>query len=147
MQATIETYLEQFRRALEAQDVDSQQEALSDAREFLEAEFEECRRTRPDLEEAEAFELVCQRFGSVDAVARAYDHAEGPSAAKAFHRTSRRWSYAPGWKVSCTRCGRSADLGSVAPLTVRWMAWARLKFGLAWCSTCRRPTWIRYWKA
>jgi hypothetical protein len=147
MNQAIESYLEQLRRSLEAHDVDHQKEALDDAREYLEAEYEECKRSRPDLDESHAMELVCRRFGDVETVANAYDRAEGSTRAKTYHRWSRRFSYAPGWKVTCSGCGRSADLASVAPFTVRWMAWSRFKVRLGWCTECRRLVWLRHWKS
>ena len=47
--------------------------------------------------------------------------------------------YAPGWRVHCTKCGRTRDAAGVG--TTKTSASARKCYTLGWCSNC---SWLRF---
>jgi len=139
MNPRIEEYLELLREALSEARIDTSANAVADAREFLESELWECRRERPELSEAEAFELVVAKFGTPDQVARAYRESEPPlEGFLGWYRKMSRFSYAPGWKIRCGRCQRVGDYARSAPFILRWGARSFGKWVFGWCSECRR---------
>lgn len=147
MKAPVDAYLDALWRELERRGVVDAYDALDDAREYLDSELWRCRSARPELDEPEAFERVAAKFGTPAEVARATKEAEGTGPAWLERvRRLRRFSYAPGWKIGCTSCGRSGDLEAAAPFSVRWLArsWKKLTGG--WCSECRRLRFLKIWR-
>lgn len=148
MHPLVEEYLNRLRDALRHARVETAADALADAREFLVSELWTCRKERPELSEAEAFELVVTKFGRPERVAREYVAAEPPlDGFLGWYRRMSRFSYAPGWKIRCGRCERSGDYARSAPLTLRWGARSLGRWVLGWCSECHRLRILRVYRA
>lgn len=121
-----EQYLSELEGALKRTPGVVPAEALADAREFLDAETNRLRGRIPD-------ERIHQRFGQPEEVAAAYAAGEPP--------VCERPGYAPGWRVMCIRCGRSAPADCVG--IVRTGAWSVGKCTIGWCRRCRFFTILR----
>jgi len=89
-------------------------------------------------------ELV-ESFGLPEAVARAYlEPAQEAEVRKPPPKS--RFHSAPGWKLSCTSCGRTRDADQVGPFFIRRGAWSKGKYLLGYCRGCQRPRFIRLWR-
>ena len=129
-------YRHRLRRAFRRQRIPMEEEGVADFDEFLREAF--------DTREPGYDELV-ESFGLPEAVACSYldpareSESRRPPPKSPLHQ-------APGWKLSCTRCGRTRDAEQVGPFFVRRGAWTVGKFLLGYCRGCRRPRFIRLWK-
>jgi hypothetical protein len=127
-------YLEELELALKSQPGVSPEEALSDAREFLINDVEALARCGegPD-DDAALYQRFVATFGLPADVARQYAEQALP--------VSQRPAYAPGWRICCTKCGRSAPLAHVG--WTRIGARSRHKYTLGFCRDCRRLRFLR----
>jgi hypothetical protein len=117
-------------------DVPLEFEAIRDFDEFVASAFDG---------RAPRYEELVEAYGMPQAVVRGYlelsrQEAEHEPPARPFHD-------APGWKLTCTRCGRTRAADRVGPFFVRrgavyWFS----RWLLGWCRTCRRPTVVRLWR-
>ena len=48
---------------------------------------------------------------------------------------------APGWSVTCTKCGRTRTLTEIGG--IRYRATKNTRHRLGFCSACRKPRWLR----
>ncbi len=137
MKATLPAPVHEYLRALElelkqASGV-SPEEALSDAREFLINEHDRLLRHQPDIGYQELMQRFVENYGTPQQVAADYSATS--------HKSLELPGLAPGWRLSCTTCGRSkpADRAGV----IRLGAASRHKYVLGYCSNCRWIRWIR----
>ncbi|MBL8820043.1 MAG: transglutaminase domain-containing protein [Planctomyces sp.] len=109
-------------------------QVISDAREHLVRDLEALIQAEPGLRIDELYDHFVQSYGLPDVIADAY--AEGSSATQ-----TRIPGFAPGWRISCPKCGRSAP-AAAAGMT-RIGARSVGKRVLGWCSECRWPRLLR----
>lgn len=128
----VQMYLEALELELKKQVGVSPEEALSDAREFLQNNWESLSLAEPGLQEGDVYAHFVETFGSPESVAESYADTADPF--RPFVH-----GYAPGWRVCCTKCGRSAPAGKVG--ITRIGACSSHKYTLGFCRTCR---WIRF---
>ena len=127
-------YLHQLEGALKQQAGITPEDALTDAREFLSQDLVSLRRSEPGLSNEETYQHFLTTFGTPEQVAQSYcDFAE--TNFNALRGT------APGWRICCTRCGRSApaDQAGITRIGARSIH----KYVLGWCRECRRLRWLR----
>lgn len=147
MTGPVDTYLSALQHELQRLGVAEMYDALNDARQSIVAELWRCRASRPELDEPTSFACVIDHFGGAEEVALAYKHAEGHgSPLQERIRRLRRFSYAPGWKITCPKCKRTSDLESVAPFSVRIGAQSVGKSMLGWCLGCGQPRMLRLYR-
>ena len=135
LSAPVRRYLEELEPLLKSQVGVVPEDALSDAREFLQASYESLQRSEPGQTDDEVYELFVSTFGSPEQVAQGYadDSSRFPL------RLPK--GFAPGWRICCTRCGRSAPAAKVG--IIRIGARSYHKYTLGWCSSCRRLRFLR----
>jgi hypothetical protein len=126
-------YLEQLERELKRTPGVSPEEALSDAREFLESELLSLRDEIPTHSDEQVLEHFLQVFGPPEQVAAAYAEAAEPA--------STRPGNAPNWRICCTHCGRSAPADQAGIVRIGARSWH--KYCLGYCRECRRLRWLR----
>jgi hypothetical protein len=129
----IQRYLEALELELKRYSGVSPEEALSDAREYLQNQQNSLLRAEPTLDDDALYAHFVQSFGPPEEVAAAYAETAGERA-----ETSR--GYAPGWRICCTTCGRSAPLSKYG---VRIGAASVHKYTLGYCRGCRWIRWLR----
>lgn len=135
MHAAAQLYLDRLRRALRRMNVPLAAEAIEDAREFLASEC-----AGGDV----TYSRLVQTWGPPAAVARAY-RDQSQAAGVRFRKTWYR--HAPGWRLTCLRCGRTGELQRNMALGWRIGAGALASFRLGFCRECRRPRVLRLWRA
>lgn len=127
-------YLEEFEQELKDRPGVSPEEALSDAREFLLSDAAALARSGEGPgDDDELYAHFVARFGTPADVAGQYATHATPFRA--------RRGYAPGWRICCTKCGRSAPLAKVGG--VRIGARSVHKYTLGYCRDCRRLRFLR----
>jgi hypothetical protein len=129
----IQKYLEALELELKRHSGVSPEDALSDAREYLQNQQDSLLRAEPSLDDDALYARFVESFGPPPEVAAAYaesagDEAETPP------------GYAPGWRICCTTCGRSAPLEKYG---VRIGAASYHKYTLGYCRGCRWIRWMR----
>jgi hypothetical protein len=129
----VRRYLEELELELKQQPGVSPEEALSDAREFLISRMHGRARSGEGPPEQELYDHFVATLGAPSSIAQHY-------AAHA-HPFQRRPGLAPGWRICCTRCGRSAPLAAVGG--IRLGAKSFHKYTLGWCRDCRRFRFLR----
>ena len=112
------------------------EDALCDAREFLQREhdtFDQAGvRSIPEV-----FNHLVDTFGQPAEVAAQYEDA----AVEFIGQTNLGLSHAPGWRVCCTRCGRSAPAKDAGITRIGAISWH--KYTLGWCRDCQWFRWLR----
>lgn len=103
------------------------EDALADAREHLQSEAG--RSLLPDKRLLAHFHAS---YGTPADVAQAYNPGLG---------LEKKRGYAPGWRISCAKCGRSAPLDRLP--VIRAGARSRGKFILGFCRGCGWLRWLR----
>lgn len=126
-------YLDELELALKQHAGVAPEEALSDAREHLEADWRSLHDRDPGLGDTAIYEHFVAEFGSPQDVARGFAEPEERSASFAGH--------APGWRIRCTRCGRSAPAARIGIWRIGARSWSKYLPG--WCRGCRRVRWLR----
>ena len=109
------------------------EDALADAREFLDRDYAALCSSEPSLTDQEIFDHFVESFGAPSAVAQAYESAS--------YSGTQRAGYAPGWRISCTKCGRSAPASKAG--IVRIGARSHHKYVVGYCRDCRWLRWLR----
>ncbi len=132
-QPAVRRYLEQLELELKKIAGVVPEDALCDAREFLIGDVEALERSGKPPSEREHFQWIIENFGAPEVVAQQYaDHAN-PFPAK--------HGFAPGWRICCTKCGRSSPLASVGAIRIGAKSWH--KYQLAFCRGCNRVRFAR----
>ena len=126
-------YLTELEHALKHQAGVVPEDALSDAREFLESDWQSLRRCDRELAEDAIYDHFVESFGAPADIARAYADEAKP------HRSL--VGFAPGWRICCTRCGRSAPAARAGVVRIAARSWH--KYVLGWCGDCGRLRWLR----
>ncbi len=112
---------------------------MTDAREFLNKDLQSLRNSEPGIGDEEIYQHFVSTFGDPEAVAAQYEDAEYEDAAKS--PRLKTGGYAPGWRISCTKCGRSAPAAKAG--ITRIGARSSHKYVVGWCSDCRWLRWMR----
>ena len=133
LDSVVRTYLEELEHQLKQLPCVEPEEALSDAREHLQNELDSMGARRFQLSAEERMAHLTDVFGDPEQVASQYAEAAGPAA--------RLGGYAPGWRICCTRCGRSAPAAQAG--IIRIGAWSWHKYIGGYCRGCRRFRWLR----
>lgn len=128
----IVSFLEEVELELKRMDGLAPEEALSELRAHLAAEVSSHAHEGPERTSAQWRRRFVSSLGEPWQVARDFAQAE----------PGRRVGHAPGWRIACSRCGRSTPLDRV-PGAIRVGARSWHKYTLGWCSSCRRPRWLR----
>lgn len=107
---------------------------LRDAEEHLIRDCDALLRVEPGLDEESVLNHFRQSFGEPNEVAKSYEQFSDtrPSAIPAT---------APGWRIYCPRCGKSAPAKQRG--ITRIGAWSFGKRVLGWCSECNRLRWLK----
>ena len=129
------SYLEQLERSLKLKCGVVPEDALDDARAHLERHCRSLREENPEIDPEEMLDCLIENFGSPAEVAEQYESEAEPLLRE-------RAGYAPGWRICCTRCGRSAPATSVG--AVRIAARSLHKYTLGWCQGCRGLRLLRF---
>ena len=108
------------------------EDALCGAREHLCREYSALLDSTHNCTDELAFDNLVSSYGDVEAVANQYETAAKPN-------LLRLPGYAPGWRICCTRCGRSAPAAKVGITRVE--ATSAGKFVGGWCHDCG---WFRW---
>jgi len=124
----VEAYLRELEIELKKVPGIVPEDALADAREHLQGEAD-----RSLLPPERLLADFRRTYGTAADVAAAYSPADG------LHL--KRRGYAPGWRICCATCGRSAPLDRLP--VVRMGAYSRGKFILGYCRGCRWFRWLR----
>jgi hypothetical protein len=126
MPPAVRRFLEELEIELKQRSGVSPEEALSDAREFALSELAALDRSGEGLDEDAVYDHLVERLGSPSDLAREYGDLAGPVPDRA--------GYAPGWRICCTRCGRSAPLAKIGGIRVA--AKSCHKYTAGWCRQC-----------
>lgn len=120
-------YLEELEVSLKAKSGVIPEDALDDARTHLERTCQEFHDAGDDRSDEELYARLVEEFGEPQLVARQYqDEAESV--------LTLRHGYAPGWRIYCTTCGRSAPASAAG--IIRIGARSYHKYVLGWCRGC-----------
>lgn len=140
----VDRYLRELELALKGKCGVVPEDVLSDTRDFLLAHLESQsadppargdRKQEDREQEVDAlYQQFVESFGSPERVAAEWERTEGTP-------RSRRSGIAPGWRICCTRCGRSAPADKVG--ITRIGARSTHKYVVGWCKGCRRLRWMR----
>jgi hypothetical protein len=109
------------------------EEALADAREFLENEFSLLCAQPQAMTDEQLYEHFLSVYGAPAQLAAGYGEAATP--------VRERSGYAPNWRICCTHCGRSAPAAKAGIIRIGARSWH--KYVLGWCRECRRPRFLR----
>ncbi len=126
-------YLQQLELAVKQIPGLSPEEVLSDAREFLVEDAYALERSGEPPNESEHWEHILQRFGAPDQIAAQYSAQIEPVPTRA--------GYAPGWRICCTTCGRSAPLAAVGGIRIG--AYSKHKYTVSYCRNCHNLRFFR----
>lgn len=133
MPPAVRKYLEQIELELKQLVGVSPEEALSDAREFLMQDAAALARSGEEPDEDAHWRHILQEFGEPKQVALQY--------ATPVELRNKRLGYAPGWRICCTKCGRSAPLAAIGG--IRIAAKSCHKYTLGYCRGCGWLRWMR----
>jgi hypothetical protein len=106
------------------------EEAISDAREFLLSDYDALVRSAELPDDQSHYDLIVESFGTPKEVASQYKSATVPTP------ECKTPGYAPGWRICCTKCGRSAPLAAVGGTRIG--ASSVHKYILGYCHDCKR---------
>ncbi|PQO41061.1 hypothetical protein C5Y97_03615 [Blastopirellula marina] len=93
----------------------------------MERTCQEFQEAREDLSDEELYARLTDEFGEPHLVALQYQDEAEPL-------WNRRQGYAPGWRICCTTCGRSAPASAAG--IIRIGARSYHKYVLGWCRGC-----------
>jgi hypothetical protein len=128
-------YLEALERELKQNPGISPEEALSDAREFLIADYEALVRSGEPPEDSSHYDWIVQQFGPPSQIAKEYAKSAPPTP------SGSRMGNAPGWRVCCTKCGRSAPYAAIGGIRIG--ARSIHKYIGGYCHGCRKFRFLR----
>jgi len=142
MPVAVRRYLEELEISLKRQVGVSPEEALSDAREHLIANADALARSGESPGEDELYVHFVATFGEPAAVAGEYAGGEADRVGAASRPRLLPWpGHAPGWRICCTACGRSAPLAKIGGIRVG--ARSVHKYTIGWCRQCGWFRWLR----
>jgi hypothetical protein len=127
-------YLEQLEKQLKQKAGVVPEDALADAREHLFRDYNLLLESQPSISQAAILEQFIAKYGDPVEVAEAYEESTSP-------QLLRLPGYAPGWRISCTKCGRSAPAAKAG--ITRIGAVSVHKCVVGWCRDCRWLRWMR----
>src|SRR5262245_24105797 len=110
-------YLEDLERSLKQRAGVSPEEALSDAREYLLSTAESLVQSGQSLNDDALLAHFKSTFGEPDEVAQQYADAQ-PANSLVRPTLFPPPTRAPGWRICCTKCGRSAPLSAVGGIRI-----------------------------
>jgi hypothetical protein len=110
------------------------EDALADAREFLMGDYEALQRSGEPPEVDAHYDWIVSQFGDPSQVAEQYSSQALPT-------PNLREGCAPGWRICCTKCGRSAPYASTG--AIRIGARSIHKYVLGGCTNCKSIRWCR----
>lgn len=125
-------YLDALEISLKSKSGVVPEDAISDARSHLERACLDTEDTIQDDEELYAH--LVDQFGEPEVVAAQYRDEASPI-------TMPGKGYAPGWRIYCTKCGRSAPASEAG--VIRIGARSYHKYVLGWCRQCSWFRWLR----
>lgn len=129
----VHRYLQEFELELKQFSGISPEEALSDAREFLMQDSAALSRSGETPNEIDYYQWIIDKYGTPSMVAQQYADHTDPFPAKS--------GYAPGWRICCTHCGRSAPLASIGAIRIGAKSVHKYTFG--YCRGCSRLRFLR----
>ncbi len=142
MPVAVRRYLEELEMSLKRQVGVSPGEALSDAREHLIANADALARSGESPREDELYAHFVATFGEPAVVAREYAAGEADRVGVPSRSRLLPWpGYAPGWRICCTACGRSAPLAKIGGIRIG--ARSVHKYTIGWCRQCGWFRWLR----
>ncbi len=106
------------------------EQVLSDAREYLVNDYDALATSEPGLDDETVYHHFVQNFGTPLQTASQYGEEHGV-----------RRGNAPGWRICCTRCGKSAPATEVGITKIGARSYHSYK--MCHCSHCRRLRWAR----
>ncbi|MCA9265308.1 MAG: hypothetical protein KDA60_15715, partial [Planctomycetales bacterium] len=130
----VTAYLEQLERAVKQKIGVVPEEILCDAREHLQHDIEALNVCEPGLSTEQVHHHFITTYGDPHDVAAHYEDFAQP-----LLRAGK--GYAPGWRISCTSCGRSVPAARAG--IVRVGAASVHKYVLGWCADCHWLRWMR----
>ncbi len=106
------------------------EQVLSDAREYLVNDYDALATSEPGLDDESVYHHFVENFGTPLQTASQYGEEHGV-----------RRGNAPGWRICCTRCGKSAPATEVGITKIGARSYHSYK--MCHCSHCRRLRWAR----
>lgn len=129
----VRRYLQELELHLKQMPGISPEDVLSDARDFLLADAAALNIAGEPPDEAAQWARIISRFGEPSQVAQRSAASPGSAAVAT--------GYAPGWRICCTQCGRSAPLAATGAIRVGAKSFHKYTFGF--CRDCRRLRFLR----
>lgn len=114
------------------------EDALADTRNLLIADYESLKGSIDSTDLQSHYDGIISKFGTPEQLAEGY----AEDAAPVFSSASQ--GCAPGWRICCTTCGRSAPLATTG--AIRLGAFSHHKYILGRCKKCNRLRWCRLLK-
>lgn len=134
LSAPVVNYLEQLERCLKSKSGIVPEDALGASRSHLEREYQQIIATDPNLSAEEVFDRLVASYGAPEEVASQFEEA-------AQTEDSQFTGYAPGWRIYCPKCGRSAPLAKTGAVRIGARSMHKYLFG--WCRGCSWFRWLR----
>ena len=128
----IEKYLNELEYFIKRCDGVYPKEVIADAHEHL-FRFEKDAKCQGEVDEEALYQLYCQQFGTPETIANQFQQVA--------RRPLNLPGFAPGWRISCPKCGRSKPLAKAG--AVRIGARSISKKVLGWCSGCGWLRWLK----
>lgn len=132
-------YLEELEFYLKQKVGVSPEQALSEVRGLLLSTSAELQRSGQWLSDEKLLDHFCRTFGNPDELAEKYGAAAARELPPSWKSSTR--GNAPGWRICCTRCGRSAPLAAVGGIRIN--ASSAHEYTIGWCSKCGWLRWLR----
>ena len=130
-------YLENLELELKKKVGVSPEDALCDAREHLTRQYDSICSAGEIVDDESAYTQFIDGYGRPTDVAQQYESSSKKNILKIPGR-------APGWRICCSRCGRSAPAAKVG--ITRVAASSKHKYVVGWCHDCRFFRWMRLQK-
>lgn len=130
----VRRYLERLEREAKRKSGIVPEEVLCDAREHLMRDVEALERSEPGITESEVYDHIVGTYGEPATVAAQYEDATRPLLV-------RLPGCASGWRICCTRCGRSASAAKAGITRINALSFH--KYTLGWCRDCHWFRWLR----
>lgn len=130
----VRRYLERLEREAKRKSGIVPEEVLCDAREHLMRDVEALQRSEPGITEREVYDHIVETYGEPATVATQYEDATRPLLVRLPGRAS-------GWRICCTRCGRSAPAAKAGITRIGAVSFH--KYTLGWCRDCHWFRWLR----
>ena len=134
LSAPVVNYLGQFERCLKSKSGIVPEDALVAARSHLERAYQQIIATDPNLSAEDVLDRLVANCGSPEEVATRIEEASKSD-------DSLFTGYAPGWRIYCPKCGRSAPLAKTGAIRIGARSMHKFLFG--WCRGCSWFRWLR----